>query len=189
MTAGQRARSQPGRTKVTSPFDLHVTRGADGRAIVVHRRAGQKIGEMIKLADGRYAGKLGERVLSPHTQQRAALYELIGTHNQEVSRPPSEVQPRAVQTPLMGQFGIPAVQTFSNGQHRAIALATAANSSSDGPRTTDSGSDDSGSSDSGGSVAGLNPKGVAIYKKLIKKMPAARALAFARRAQSFGGSS
>jgi hypothetical protein len=71
---------------------------------------------------------------------------------------------------MMAALGIPA----------ATVLASPMNGSSDGPRTTESNGD-------GGGPAGLNPKGVSIYKKLVKKMPAARALAFARRAQNMGG--
>lgn len=37
-------------------------------------------------------------------------------------------------------------------------------------------------------LAGLNPRGMTIYQKLLARgFPAARALLFARRAQSFGG--
>jgi hypothetical protein len=185
LTAGQRARTQPGRVRVTSPFDIHVSRGPAGQAIIVHRRAGQKIGELVKLPDGRYAGKIGEQVLAPHTQQRAALFEMIGTHNKNASQPLSEVQPPVTQTPLMAQYGVPAVQAYANGVRTGINLAAAANSSSDGPRSTTAGSDSDDSDSSG--PAGLTPKGVAIYKKLLAKgFPAARALLFARRSQSFG---
>jgi hypothetical protein len=188
LTAGQRARTQPARVKVTSPYDIHVSRGPAGQAIIVHRRAGQKIGELVKLADGKYAGKIGETVLTPHTQQRAALFEMIGTHNKNAGQLPSEVQPPAVQTPLMAQYGVPAVQAYANGVQAGISLATAtaANSSSDGPRSTSASSDSDG--DAGSGPAGLTPKGVGIYKKLLAKgFPAARALLFARRSQSFGG--
>jgi hypothetical protein len=80
----------------------------------------------------------------------------------------------------MAQYGIPAVRTF----------ATETTSSSSGGRMTSAAGDSdssSGSDDSGPS--GLTPKGVQIYKKLkAKGFPDARALAFAKRAQSFGGS-
>jgi hypothetical protein len=66
----------------------------------------------------------------------------------------------------MQQFNVP-----------AIRLATPATGTSDGGREVSG----------GGSVAGLNPKGVTIYRKLRRKMPADRALSFARRAQTFGG--
>ncbi len=164
------------RARVTSPLDVHVSRGPEGQAVVVHRRDGGKIGEVARNTDGKYVAKRDGRDLSPHTHQRAALFELIGTHNKEVSAP---FRAPVTQTPLMQQFGIP-----------AVSLATPAAGVSDGPRATSAdsgdGDDSGGSSDS---PAGLTPKGVTIYKRLrAKGFPAARALAFAKRAQSFGGS-
>lgn len=72
----------------------------------------------------------------------------------------------------MEQYGIPAIR----------ALATPTTGSSDGPRTTSAAGDDSSG------PSGLSAKGQQIYKKLkAKGFPDARAMAFAKRAQSFGG--
>lgn len=166
------------RTEITSPWDIVVSRSQTGGAIIRHRRGGDKIGEIRKNPDGWTAvvGD-GQQALSPHTHQRAALAELIGTHNKGTTtyqHAGVPLQPPPVQTPLMQQFGIP-----------AIRLATPSGGSSDGPRMTTSSSGD----DDSGSPGGLNPKGLAIYKNLIGKgFPAARALSFAKRAQSFGSS-
>jgi len=105
--------------------------------------------------------------------------DLLATHNHGTVTPEhraaSALQPPPVQTPLMEKYGVPAVRAF----------ATSAASSSDGPRATSSGSD----SDSDDSGSGLTPKGMAIYRKLkAKGFPDARAMSFAKRAQSFGGS-
>jgi hypothetical protein len=165
------------RRQVTSASDIVVSRGADGSAVIRHRRGGDTIGSIERLAGGQWGGKVeGGSALQPHTHQRAALQELLGSWNKaQVTpfRPAMPLQQAPAQTPLMNQFGVTNVR----------ALATPTNGSSDGPRTTSS---DSGS-DSGDGPAGLSPKGVTIYKKLIAKgFPAARALAFARRAENFG---
>lgn len=74
----------------------------------------------------------------------------------------------------MQAYGIPAIR----------ALATPTVGASDGPRTTSS---DSSDGDSDG-PSGLSPKGMQIYKKLkARGFPDARAMAFAKRAQTFGG--
>jgi hypothetical protein len=166
------------RTPVSSPWDIIVSRSESGGAIIRHRRGGSMIGEIRKTEDGAWTAVVGEgtQQLNPHTHQRAALAELIGTHNKgstTFQHAGEALQPPPVQTPLMAQFGIP-----------AIRLATPSNGGSDGPRMTASSSGD----DDSGSPGGLSPKGLAIYKKLIGKgFPAARALSFAKRAQSFGG--
>jgi hypothetical protein len=137
---------------------------------------GAKVGEIYK--DGtRWAAALGEDTSAldgGHTHQRGALSALIGAYNRGTTtafRKAAQGQPlipAPAQTPLMQRFGVPAV----------TALATPASGSSDGPRVTTSDS----------SPAGLSPKGVTIYKKLVAKgFPPARALTFARRAQNFGG--
>jgi hypothetical protein len=169
------------RPAVTSMGDVLVSRDGS-RAVIRHRRGGLMIGTIGKNTEGQWVGSFGDgdgaRALTPHTHQRAALAELIGTHNSAAGsahhRPAAASEPlipRPTQTPLMQRFGIPAATT----------LATPMNGSSDGPRAT--------GSDSGSGPAGLSPKGVTIYKKLCAKgFPAARALAFARRAQNMGGS-
>jgi hypothetical protein len=166
------------RTPVASASDVLVSRASDGRGVVRHRRGGILIGEIRKNETGQYVASFGEsgHDLQPHTQQRGALHELIGTWNRgagSMYHRPQEpaLIPAPSQTPLMQRFSVPAVS----------ALATPSNGDSDGPRMTTS------SSSGGGDLAGLSPKGVSIYKKLLKRMPAERALAFARRAQDFGG--
>lgn len=169
---------------VRTPFDVVVARGDNGQAIIRHRQGGALIGRMYRNDAGQWVGvKDGGKETEGRNHQRTTLLDLISAYNgaatAPLARPQTPPLPAALpasQTPLMEQFGIP-----------AIKLATPSTSSSDGPRTVTSGASDS-SSDSG--PAGLSPKGVAIYKKLMAKgFPAARALAFARRAQSFGGSS
>lgn len=174
LAAGTAVRRQA----VRSPADVLVSRNPEGRAVIRHRLGAIKIGEIGRDTDGRWRAVLeGSGELQPHTHQRAALAELIGANNraagteyhrpEKVSQP---LQPPAQQTPLMQQFGVPAM---------SLHLATPADGAGDGPRMTSG-------SDSG--PGGLSPKGVTIYKKLIKRgFPAPRALAFARRAQNFGG--
>lgn len=182
--------------RIQGPYDFMINRSSEDPSVAVvrHRRGGSIIGEIEHLEDGTWAGKLGGTRLEPRTQQRAALLELLGAHNRQVVRAdaPGWQQPR-IQTPLMRQLGIPAVAGF----------ATPATGSGDGPRMTkasggkydpDNDNDNDGSTsakadpDKDG-AAGLTPKGKAIYKKLCAKgFPAARALMFAKRAQSFGGS-
>jgi hypothetical protein len=71
--------------------------------------------------------------------------------------------PAPAQTPLMAQFGVPAIRLAS-----------------------DNDSDDA-SDNGGGSDNGLNPKGQGIYKKLTGKGVAPKvAMAMAKRAQNFG---
>ena len=161
---------------VANPWDIMISRAEDGSAVIRHRRGGEEIGRVRHLDDGTWKAERGGRQLSPHSHQRAALMDLIAVHNHGTTTPEhraagSPLQPAAVQTPLMERYGVP-----------AIRLATPAVGGSDGPRATTSG-------DSGSSMEGLTPKGVTIYKKLIGRgFPAARALSFARRAQSFGNS-
>ena len=165
------------RRQVTSAGDIVVSRSAGGAAVIRHRRGGDTIGTIERLQSGRWGGQIeGGSALQEHTHQRGALQELIGTWNKaQVTpfRPAMPLQQAPAQTELMNQFGVTNVR----------ALATPTNGSSDGSRMTSS---DSGS-DGGDGPAGLSPKGVTIYKKLIARgFPAARALAFARRAESFG---
>lgn len=171
---------------VTSPYDVHISRGGSGQAIVTHRRSGDKIGEVVRLESGQYAGKAGEKTLSPHNRQRTALYELIGSHNATARTGERVLQPKPEVTPLMERYGIPAVAAYSNSGTGGLTLAATGTSASDGPRVT---SADGGDNDSGGDLAGLSPRGVTIYKKLrAKGMAANRALQFAKRAQNFGNS-
>jgi hypothetical protein len=167
------------RLPVSSPYDLLITRADDGSAIVRHRRGGYEIGRIKHGDDGAWLAAVDGQDLTPHTRQRGALLELIGTHNRGSGTPyhrPQQpqvqrgepLQPPPVQTELMQAFGVPAIR----------ALATPTVGSSDGPRTTDS--DD---------VPGLGPRGKTIYKKLKGRgFPHERAHAFAKRAQNRAGS-
>lgn len=180
---GGRAIELSRRLPVASASDIVIGRGEGGKAVIRHRRGGDMIGEMYRNEAGQWAGTLtGGKQLTPHVHQRATLLDLITSYNTGAGtmyhRPgqPESLIPRPVQTPLMQRFGIPAATT----------LATPMNGVSDGPRATKSSASD-GDSDDG--TAGLSPRGVTIYKKLkAKGFPAERALAFARRAQNFGGS-
>lgn len=176
---GQRAIGLAQRTPVQNPWDILVTRGEGGVAMVRHRMGAVPIGQVRKTGSGWQAVLQDGPEMAPRTHQRAALGDLIGNWNRTAMRPDRHAQPplpagqRPEQTELMAQYGIPAVTT----------LATSSNGSSDGPRTTSSDSDSD--SDNGSGPGGLNPKGMAIYKKLIKRgMPAARALQFARNSQN-----
>jgi hypothetical protein len=168
------------RYPVTSPNDVLISRSATGGAAVRHRRGGALIGE-IKNEDGWRAVYGGKASARPHTHQRGALSELLGIWNSGAAEP---LQPPPVQTPLMAQYGVPAVN----------ALATPVTSASSGPRMTmangngssdDSDNDDDNSS-SGGN--GLGPRGQAVYKKLkAKGWPDAKAMTFAKMAEKNQG--
>lgn len=173
-----------GRMPVANASDIVVSRGTDGTSHIRHRRGGDKIGE-IAYVDGQWVSKLDATgsALAPRNHQRTALMELVGTYNRGIAtlhRPGSgtasePLQPRPVQTELMQRYGIPAT---------AAALATPMTSSASGPRTTTSGG---GGSDT--QPTGLSPRGTAIYKKLRGRgFPHERAMSFARRAQTMGGS-
>ena len=157
------------RFPVSGPYDLIISRGDDGSAVVRHRRGGYEITRLRHTADGWVASAAG-RDGQPHTRQRGALLEAIGRHNAAAGSPyhraapePGEpLQPPPVQTDLMKAYGIPAIR----------ALATPAAGASDGVRET-------------GQPSGLSDRGSAIYKKLRSRgFPHARAHAFASRAQN-----
>jgi hypothetical protein len=158
-----------------------VTRTPEGAAIIRHRNGGTEIAQ-LRNTDRGWIAALDGKDLAPHTHQRGALAEAIGTWNKTVGTPlhrpaaaGEPLQPAPRQTPLMQAYGIPAIR----------ALATPTVGASDGPRTTAAASSD----DSDG-PGGLTAKGQQIYRKLkAKGFPDARAMAFAKRAQSFGSSS
>lgn len=164
---------------IRTPSDLVISRGPEGQAIIRHRAGGGEIGT-IRREGQEWLAAIGGKDLAPRNHQRTALADLIGTHNKGSLTPqhrPSSaevvLQPPPQQTPLMAQFGVPAIR----------ALATPSTGSDDGPRMTSSSGGDDYSS------GGLSAKGKQIYAKLIKKgFPAARAMAFAKRAENFGGS-
>lgn len=183
---GQRSVGLARRMPVENAWDVVVSRGGNGSATVRHRRGGATIGEIRRAEDGRgWVSQIDGSVPSqPRNHQRAALVELLAGWNKSATRPDRWAEPLPAarppqQTPLMEQYGIPAVRT----------MATPATSASGGPRVTMANGDSDGgdgNGDSGGSgPAGLNAKGMAIYKKLLAKgFPAARALAFAKNSQN-----
>lgn len=165
------------RLPVSTLDELIVSRNESG-AVIRHRLGGATIGE-IRRTDRGWASvtENGTVLPTPHSHQRGALAEVIRTWNtgtgtlHRAAREAVPLQPAPAQTPLMEQFGIP-----------AIRLATPTAGASDGPRIT------SASGDSGEDLSGLSPRGATIYKKLrAKGFVAARAKAFAMRAQNFGG--
>lgn len=150
---------------ITSPFDLVITRSADGEAVVRHRNGGQEIGRITRRgSDGAWVAAAGGKELGPHVRQRGALLELIGTHNRAAGTPyhrPSAPQPEKETSPLAEVLGIPDMDLD------ATQLATPASGADDGPRVT-----------------GLSGGGQKIYKRLRGRgFPHARAHAFASRAQ------
>lgn len=163
-----------------------------GVAILKHRNGGAEIGRLRKTGEGKWVASVNGKDLAPHTHQRAALMEAVGTYNGAVKaavRPQeAPLQPAPVQTELMAEYGIPA--------QRSAAFATPTTSSGAGPRVTraagtydpdhdgDNDATVAGDTDKDG-PGGLNPKGQAIYKKLIAKgLPPARALILAKNSQN-----
>ena len=149
---------------ISSPYDLVISRADDGSAVVRHRRGGDEIGRIRHRDDGSWAAVIGGKDLGPHTRQRAALLELIGTHNRGAGTPyhrPDTPKPEKETSPLAQVLGLPDMDLD------AAQLATPANDSDDGPRVT-----------------GLGTGGQKIYKRLRGRgFPHARAHAFASRAQ------
>jgi hypothetical protein len=163
---------------VSSPYDVLIVRGDDGSAIVRHRRGGYEIGRIRRGTDGNWLASREGTDGQPHTRQRGALLELIGQHNKtsgtpyhRAEAPRSEpLQKPPEQTPLMAEYGIPAI--------RSLANSVPVRGSSDGPRSTEPGGD-------GRTGRGLSQRGQTIYGKLRKRgFPHERAHAFARRAQN-----
>lgn len=158
------------RMTVTTASDIVIARGPGGAAIIRHRRGGTPIGQILHNPDGTWGGQVdGGPELAPHTHQRAALQELIGTYNRGTTteyRPALPLQAPPQQTELMARYGVPAIRALAN----------------------DGDSDDNEGGSSGSGPAGLTPRGLTIYKKLIAKgFPPARALAFARNSQNKTG--
>ena len=152
-----------------------------GVAILKHRNGGAEIGRLRKTGEGKWVASVNGKDLAPHTHQRAALMEAVGTYNGAVKaavRPQeAPLQPAPVQTELMAEYGIPA--------QRSAAFATPTAGASDGPRMTTSAAASPGPAAGGTDANGLNPAGQAIYKRLkAKGMPDARAIAFAKNSQN-----
>jgi hypothetical protein len=173
LAAGTLARWHP----VQSPVDVIVARGDDGKAVIRHRQGGAQIAAIRKTDAGQWVATVNGQDLAPHSHQRTALMEAVGTWNKAVAAPlrPADapLQPAPQQTELMAQYGIPAIR----------ALATPATGASSGPRITMAAGD--ADSDDGTDGNGLNAKGQGIYKRLIAKgLKPAVALAFAKRSQN-----
>jgi hypothetical protein len=163
------------RRPIHGPMDVLASRGENGTAVLRHRHGGATIATLRKTGDGRWVASVNGRDLQPHDHQRTALLDAVGTWNSTLGRAvqsqPGPLQSPPSQTPLMEQFGIPAV--------RSAAFATPVTGASEGPRTT------AASAGGGTDENGLNPKGQGIYKKLIARgFPPARALAFAKHSQN-----
>jgi hypothetical protein len=165
------------RYPVTSASDLLVSNLPEGGAVIRHRRGGAEIGRIIN--DGAWKAVYGSKELKPHTHQRAALAELLGLWNAGTTTLQHEgepLQPAPQQTPLMQQFGVPAIR----------ALASPSTGYSDGPRTTTSSA--SSDDDDDDDTKGMSPRAASVYKKLIAKgWPAAKAKRFAANAERFTG--
>ena len=167
------------RHPIHGPMDVLVARSQDGTAVLKHRNGGAQIAALRKTDDGKWVATVNGQDLQPRDHQRTSLMEAVGAWNGAIR---SAVHPAAAplqgppqQTELMREYGIPAI--------RALANTTAG--VPDGPRVTSAGS---GGDDDGTDDDGLTAKGRMIYAKLRKRgFPQPRALAFAKRAQSFGG--
>jgi hypothetical protein len=182
------------RRPIHGPMDVLVKRGSDGTAVLQHRNGGAQIASLRKTEDGRWVASVNGRDLEPRDHQRTALMEAVGTWNKAIGgavRPQAApLQQEPQQTPLMAEYGIPAV--------RSAAFATPTASSGGGPRMTkaagtydpdkDGDNDASPSGDTDKDYAGaLNPAQKAMYKRLIAKgFSPARALTFAKNAGKFG---
>jgi len=161
------------RVPVRNAADIIVSRSGSGTAVIRHRMGGELIGEIGVGEDNAWRSLIDGKELSPHTHQRAALQELIGTWNRtalDPARPTMPLQAPPRQPELLAQLGIGNVRAFA----------------SDPDNDGDDDDSSTGDTDNDG-AGGLSPRGVAIYKKLMKrgmKMDVARKMAM--RAQNFG---
>lgn len=153
---------------VSGPLDLLISRDpGDGSAVVRHRRGGAEIGRIRHSDDGQWRATRDGKDLGPHTRQRGALLELIGTHNRSASSPYHRAapdKPEKTASSLAEVLGIPQLDVAAASE---LANTAPVAGTSDGPRVT-----------------GLSQGGDKIYKQLRKRgFPHARAHAFASRAQ------
>jgi hypothetical protein len=161
------------RRPIRGPMDVLASRAEDGVAVLRHRNGGATIATLRKTDGGKWVANVNGRDLEPRDHQRTALMEAVGQWNGSIRgavRPQeAPLQHEPVQTPLMAEYGIPAM--------RSAAFATPTTGAGDGPRMT--------SADGGGTDEnGLTAKGQGIYKKLLAKgFPQARALSFAKNSQ------
>jgi hypothetical protein len=165
------------RRPIHGPMDVLVKRADDGSALLKHRNGGATIASLRRTDGGKWVATVNGRDGYPRDHQRTALMEAVNTWNGAIKgavRPQeAPLQPEPQQTPLMAEYGIPAV--------RSAAFATPTAGAGDGPRMTAAGT---GSGGDGTDENGLTAKGQAIYRKLMAKgFPAARALAFAKNSQ------
>jgi hypothetical protein len=185
------------RHPIKGPMDVLVARAQDGTAVLKHRNGGAEIAHLRKTDGGKWVASVNGKDGQPRDHQRTALMEAVDQWNGAIKgavRPqPAPLQQEPQQTPLMAEYGIPAM--------RSAAFATPMTSASSGPRMTTAGgsgkrydpdhdgdNDASPSGDTDKDYAGaLSAKGRQIYKKLTAKGWApAKALKFAKSAQSFG---
>jgi hypothetical protein len=150
------------RMPVQRADDIMVSRSPDGSAVVRHRQGGAEVGLMRRNGDGTWQAAVDGRDLTPHRQQRSALIEMFAQYNRSVSASP--LAPPPAQTPLMAQYGVPAIRLAADD---------------------DTDNDDSASADTSSGSNGLTPRGQGIYKKLVAKgVKPAVAMAMAKRAQN-----
>lgn len=181
------------RHPIHGPGDVLAARGENGTAVLKHRHGGDIAS--LRKENGKWVATVNGRDLEPRDMQRTAIMDAVGTWNKALSgavaRQEAPLQPAPEQTPLMAEYGIPAM--------RAATFATPVTSSGSGPRMTTAGGKGKNDPDHDGdddySVKGdtdkdyagaLGPKGRAAYAKLRRKMPAARALKLAKHVDTMG---
>jgi hypothetical protein len=145
------ARRQP----VRQSTDLVTSRAADGSSVIRHRMGGGTVGS-LRQGPGGVVPVVDGKALPPQQNARAALLAMVGAYNKGTM--PLQSAPQ--QTPLMSQFGVPAIRLAAD----------------DTPDNDDN---------NGGSTRGLSAKGQSIYKKLLAKgMSPKVAMAFAKRSEN-----
>jgi hypothetical protein len=166
------------RHPIRGPMDVLVKSDGNGTAILKHRHGGADIARIRRTDDGRWVATVNGRDLEPRSMQRTAIMEAVGTWNDAVTgatRPAeAPLRPEPQQTPLMEQYGIPAM--------RAATFATPATGAGAGPRVTLAGSYNP---DTDGDDDQLGPAGKAVYARLRGRgMDPQRARRLAKKAQA-----